>query len=157
MYEIEKPVNLHWQRSLSVKLSYGYSRNKNTDKFFEEPETMATIDQLKLETGFEYGIGYFPNSRTDLTGQVSIDFEQLNRLQNDDNPDTKSINYSLEPEIILALHYYISPQCRLNVNYDIRYYYTKNNYWDDTYADYSYLKSNTLTQHLRVGFTYSFF
>ncbi len=32
------------------------------------------------------------------------------------------------PEFDLAVHYYISPQFRLNINYDIYYYYTKNNY-----------------------------
>ena len=98
LYELEKPVNLHWQRSLSVKLSYGYSRKINSDQNIEEPEYKSNIDQLKLEAGINYGMGYYPNSRTDITGQVSLDFQQLNRLKNQDQPNAKSNSFLVAPE-----------------------------------------------------------
>jgi hypothetical protein len=155
LYKMEKPVNLHWQRSLSVKLSYGYSRDMNSSQYIEEPENKRNLDYLELKTGINYGMGYYPNSRTDITGQVSLDFQHSNRLENDNQPITKSNDNVITPNFLFAMHYYISPQFRLNMNYNINYNYSKNNYRND--QDYQYFKTNVLNQNFNVGFVYSFF
>jgi hypothetical protein len=155
LYEIERPVNLHWQRSLSLKLSYGYSRNFISSQFIEQSEDKSNIDQLMLETGIKYAMGFYPNSRTNITGQVSLDYQHLNKLENQDQPNAKSNGDIITPDISLVMHYYISPQFRLNVNYHINYNYTKNNYKNA--EDYIYFKNNILYQNFDVGFIYSFF
>jgi len=156
LYEIEKPINLHWQKSMSVKLSYGYSKNLGTSHS-EDPEIKTDIDQLQLDAGIMYGMGYYPNSRTDVSGQVSLDFQQSNRKENLDVPLEQIKGYGLVPGVLLAVHYYISPQCRLNINYGITYYYTNSNLKYDYDAEFNYIKMNYLNQSFSVGFIYSFF
>jgi hypothetical protein len=156
LYEIEKPTNLHWQKSMSVKVSYGYSKSLQT-VHPEEAGTSTDADLLQLNAGMKYGMGYFPNSRTDITGQVSLDFQQWNRKENLEEPLEKGNGYGLAPKFTLAAHYYISPQCRLHINYSISYYYTDSNIKFDYDTEYNYIKTNYLTQSFSVGFLYSFF
>jgi hypothetical protein len=154
-YKNEKPVNLHWQRSLSMKLSYGYSRNMNSIQDLEESENKLHSDQLQLDAAVQYGMGYYPNSRTDISGQVSCDFQHVNRLENEDRPNAESNGNIITPDFSLVMRYYISPQLRLTMNYHINYTYNKNNFRID--EDYMYFKSNQLQQIFNVGFVYSIF
>jgi hypothetical protein len=154
-YKIEKPVNLHWQRSFLVKLSYGYFRNMYSTQIVEESENKSNSDLLVMEAGINYGMGFYPNSRTDISGQVSLDFQHSNRLESEDRPNAKSNGNILTPDFSLVLHYYISPQVRLNINYHINYNYNKDNLRID--EDYMYFKTNSLYQNFNVGLVYSFF
>ena len=154
-YKIEKPVNLHWQRSFLVKLSYGYFRNMYSTQIVEESENKSNSDLLVLETGINYGMGFYPNSRTDISGQVSLDFQHSNRLESEDRPNAKSNGNIITPDFSLVLHYYISPQVRLNIIYHINYNYNKDNLRID--EDYMYFKTNSLHQNFNVGFVYSFY
>jgi hypothetical protein len=156
-YVIEKPVNLHWQRSMSVTIAYGYDKDLNTSKLSENPETKSDFGQMELEAGINYGMGYYPNSRTEITGLVSLDFHQAGRKDNLDQPLEKINTYGVEPKFALDLHYYISPQFRLNIFYNIYYYYTNNHYKYDNDDESYYFKFNALTQSFNAGFTYSFF
>jgi hypothetical protein len=156
LYEIEKPINLHWQKSMSVKISYGYSKSMRS-VHPEEAGTSTDADLLQLNAGMKYGMGYYPNSRTDVTGQVSLDFQQWNRKENLEEPLEKGNGFGLAPKFTLAAHYYFSPQCRLNIHYDISYYYTDSNIKYDYDTDFNYIKTNYLTQSFSVGFLYSFF
>jgi hypothetical protein len=157
LYELERPVNLHWQRSFAVKMSYGYSRNISSNQYIEEPENKSSSDQLNLEAELRYGMGYFPNSRTNITGQVSLDFRHANLLKNQDNPDLKFNNFLVAPLFDLAVYYYVSPQFRFILHYRISYNYTKSNYRNEDPESYFYLKSNALNQNFNAGFTYSIF
>ena len=156
-YKTEKPINLHWQRSMSVKISYGYNKNLNASQLSENPETKSDFGQLNLDAGFNYGMGYYPNSRTDVTGLFSLDLHQSGRKENLDQPLDKINTYGIGPQFALALHYYISPQFRLNINYHIYYYYSNSNYKYDNDTESSYFKLNALTQSFNAGFIYSFF
>ncbi len=97
MYESEKPLNLHWQRSMSATLSYGYSKNLNTNQLSENPERKSDTDELTLEAAFDYGMGYFPNSRTDITGLFSLDLQQFNKKENLDEPLEQLKGYRIDP------------------------------------------------------------
>jgi hypothetical protein len=156
-YKIEKPLNLHWQRSMSALISYGYNKNLNTSQFSENPETKSDFGQLGLDAAFNYGMGYYPNSRTDITGLFSLNFNQSGRKENLNQPLEKINTYGIQPQFTLDLHYYISPQFRLNINYHIYYYYTNNNYKYENDAESYYFKFNALTQTFNAGFIYSFF
>jgi hypothetical protein len=157
LYEIEKPINLHWQKSMSVKLSYGYSREMNNSRDFEYPGVKSDAHQFRLDAGIKYGMGYFPTSRTDITGVASLDFQQFNRKETLEDPHEQLKGYGLVPDFTVAVRYYISPQCRLNIDYGITYFYTNNNVKDDIDPEFNYLKTNYLTQSFTIGFLYSFF
>jgi hypothetical protein len=156
-FVLEKPVNLHWQRSMSMTISYGYNKDLNTTKFTRNPETQSNFNQMELKADLNCGMGYYPNSRTEITGLVSLDFHQSGRKDNLDQSLEKINTYGVEPKFALDLHYYISPQFRLNIFYNIYYYYTNNHYKFDNEDESYYFKFNALAQSFNAGFTYSFF
>jgi hypothetical protein len=156
-YEVEKPVNLHWQRSMSVKISYGYIKNLLDYNLSENPASNSDNDQWRLDAGFNYGMGYFPNSRTQVTGLFALNFDQSRQKENLENPLDKLNTYDVTPQLNLGLHYYISPQFRLNILYQIYYSYSNSKYEYHTDAESSIRKSNALAQSFNAGFIYSFF
>ena len=155
MFDAAKPVDLHWQRNISAHLSLGFYKKFTRDLVFEEVRDMNSLD---AKATLAYEVGYYPNSRTDLSGQVNLDFRHSYGKYFYLLGDPEKTRYTnITPRFILNLHYYISPQARLNVYYTLLYQYTNNDVkgWFD--EDFMYYKMNTFQQGLDIGFQYSFF
>ncbi len=135
LYESEKPMNLYWQRSFSIGYSIGWIGSdypKHDDSY--DTDVFAT-----------YGIAYYPNSRTSISGSIS---ENINYIFNDRNIwTTTSIN--------LGMSYYFSPQLRLDAYYNLRFTY---HYIDDRDNDLTTTyKDKYPSNSLSVRHTYSLF
>lgn len=65
-YESEIPVNLHWQKSWSGQIGYGIKHTQYANIVsYSESESQWR----DFTAGIYYGLGYYPNSRTDLIGE----------------------------------------------------------------------------------------
>jgi hypothetical protein len=153
-FDAAKPISLHWQRNLSASLTYGYNRSLIN---YLTAETEYDLGSLNLCGNFMYEVGYYPNSRTDLTGRLYFYFLRSSQQHNYmfETPD-KMIYTGIAPRFSLDLNYYISPQTRLNVSYELYYAFSNSNI--KSYSpEFIFYKTNTFRQDLSVGFLYSFF
>ena len=137
-FESEKPINLYWQRSASVALSFGWQDYKTM---------MDRTDSYQTALTANYGLAYYPNSRTSISGGI---FETLDYNFNDDFNIISSLT-----TLRFEMSYYFSPQFRLNLNYQLGYHYSHqdNKNTDSIITDrYRYP-----TNYLSVSLTYSLF
>jgi len=109
----EKPINLLWQNSIEIKGFAGIVEANINDKAF------STKDKLRIPNfnlGFNQTIGFYPNTRTDISFRYSIQYVQLF-----DKTDFQNEIYGVEgvgakAETYLSLNYYISPKFRLRIS-----------------------------------------
>jgi hypothetical protein len=153
-YTVAIPMDLHWQKNWSLNASYGYGGDLYRN----------TVTDYKLERGSynltgkaAYGLGFYPNSRTDVTGTLSLNLLQYMRHETLTGTTNRFKYIELAPAFTLNLHYYISAQMRLNVHYDVGYAFTNLDTKYDASDRYYYYKTNTFNQNLNVGFLYSFY
>jgi hypothetical protein len=153
-YTVAIPMDLHWQKNWSLNVSYGYGgdwyRNPDSDSEFER-------GSYDLTGKAAYGLGYYPNSRTDVTGTLSLNLFQYFRYESVSGNTDRYKNLNVEPAFTLNLHYYLSAQMRLNVHYDVRYAFSNVDTKFEPSDHYYYHKTNTFNQNLNVGFLYSFY
>lgn len=92
-YVNEKPVNLYWQRSVEVVSNTSFKRYGNWD----EDEIMSSLSGM-------YKLGYYPNTRTSLSGSASqgLTWVELDNL------------ISSKTELAFQASYYVSPQLRIS-------------------------------------------
>jgi hypothetical protein len=153
-YSVAKPVTIHWQRNWNINLSSGFSNYVLTDIVSESKSDLKHVD---LNLAGNYSVGFYPNSRTDLSAVLSADITRTRDLWTG-NIELKNYVTSIIPAFYLVMHYYISPQMRLNITYDINYNFTDNRHKDqDIQPDYFRYKTNGINQSLTAGFLYSFF
>lgn len=129
-FTCEKPMNLYWQRSAGAVASFFLEDRRHHE---------STIKGATFETYFR--MGYYPNSRTYITGSIGQDFNW------DDGADIFMSNTRLS----FDLYYYLSPQLRLSGNYELSYGFTR----------FIELDNNVFNKYpnnsLNVALTYSFF
>lgn len=159
-YEIEKPINLYWQSSFYF-LAFGeYLIGKNESIYKEEDMTMTTkteIESPQLSTSIKYSLGFYPNSRTDLSISLALNFLKAFGKETTNSLDNNINHMEIFPYSRINLNYYISPQFRLNVNYSINYRYIESDshYYEHNYTDYLMYKS--INQSINIGFIYKIF
>ncbi len=154
IYTSAKPVNLHWQRNWSLNASYGYQKRWENDLILDENDDLNIQD---LEGRFNYDLGFYPNSRTDFTARFALEIAR-SRLKETSHSETTKIRYfDVTPLFSWAMHYYISPQVRLNVTYSSRYIYDIEDTKYDYQQEFMYNERNAFQQSLNAGFVYSFF
>lgn len=125
----EKPTSLYWQRSAGANVLLYTKHMRN---FIHSPYASVAA---------YYGLGYYPNSRTYITGRLSQDLVWF------DGPDS----FSSLSKLDFKLYYYLSPQLRLSVNYLLKYSFFKD--INDNYKVYTKYPDNLFSAAL----TYSFF
>ncbi|WP_321426349.1 hypothetical protein [uncultured Bacteroides sp.] len=106
----EDPINLYWQQSANASVILGYNHNSMT---FDDTKSSGN-ERSGLFLG-NYGIGYYPNSRTNLNIGVSEQF----RLSN--NSISDKTFYTSSTSLVFSTYYYISPQLRLSGNVNLAY------------------------------------
>lgn len=116
-YENYRPLSLKWQRNFSINASYkGYQQN---DKFKEvrpaggaETKTDAYSGSLSLQTN--YGVGFFPNTRTQITADLGFFGGYHN-----------SKSWNLQPSFDLLANYFIGYRTYFTGQLSTSYRYSK--------------------------------
>ena len=139
-FESEKPINLYWQRTASIELSFGWEDYKRTK--------MDRTDSYQTRLTANYGLGYYPNSRTYISGGI---FETLAYGFNNDYHTISSLT-----ALRFEMSYYFSPQFSLNLNYQLGYRYS---YQDNKNTNIGIItdKYKYPANYLFVSLTYSLF
>jgi hypothetical protein len=156
-YVDARPLNLKWQRDWSAEVSYGYGKLFNYDLL---DDTDGNTGSMLLSGQIDYKLGFYPNSRTSISGLMSLLFEQSNSKEDYDGSETvttKIHQTDIAPSFSLMIDYYISPQLRFSADLDLSYNYTNNNEKHEYSTKYLYDKDNRITQNLSAKLTYSFF
>jgi hypothetical protein len=149
----EKPVNIYWQRSWDAGVSSTFSKNWFLEKIVDDKHDY----NLWYLTGeLNYSLGYFPNSRTDITGKIGIQGSWSHSGYSDGYYISSAKGYVVYPYFSFNMHYYISAQVRLNVYYSGGYEYSN---MDRVYVpdNSQYDKTNTYQENLNIGLVYSIF
>ncbi|WP_321519054.1 hypothetical protein [uncultured Bacteroides sp.] len=131
----EDPINLYWQQSAKASVILAY--NHDSMKFDDTKSFQNERSGLFLGN---YGIGYYPNSRTNLNIGVSEQF-RLNNSVSD------KIFHTSSTSLVFSAYYYISPQLRFSGNVNLAY--------NDS-NDYN-LNYNRWNGYYSMTFTYSLF
>jgi len=114
IYNYEKPVNLNWQHSVALSMtgSTGYENGKYLQSTIRNKTSASGIG-----LSGSYTLGYYPNSRTNLSVGISELFNQ-----NYSKQDLSSIfdsvgcykSHNSSTRINFSAYYYLSPQLRLS-------------------------------------------
>ncbi|MDR2039417.1 MAG: hypothetical protein LBQ60_15960 [Bacteroidales bacterium] len=134
-FDSEKPVNLYWQRALSIEFTTEW-RESDYPKHSERYHSLLSAD---------YGWVYYPNSRTSIGGFFS---ELLAYTY-------KERQFQTSTSLLFDLKYYFSPQLRLNISYRFGYTYIRS---DDKDTDWLVTSRNKYPDNfLSINLMYSIF
>lgn len=135
-YIWEKPANLYWQHTINTSLAYSLDYDDRITKIYQ----MDTLsNDLKWETDSPnlkliagYRLGFYPNSRTELTLDLNNILGQYwNKASYDDMDGMKANALEISHELNISCYYYISEQLRLTVTIQNTY-----DYDHKTFPDY---------------------
>ena len=156
-YTFEKPVNLNWQHSFSASLKGITSLYNSADN--GNGNYLVLYNTIGAQTGVgfssiglngRYTLGFYPNTRTNLSISLSQNVQSTWPKQLDYN--SPSLNKELYSNTNVGFngYYYISPQLRLTIGANIGYYYT-------TYTSANSSINNQLFGGVGGTLTYSIF
>ncbi len=120
----DKPINLHWQRKISLRsIVYLTSIQMITDALKEDGQALMTYWDNK----FDMGYNYYPNSRTSLGFIGGFDFESSF------NDWDQGFPIEIRPFLNLSVEYYFSSQLRMNIAVNSRFGYSNlhPSYWHE--------------------------
>jgi hypothetical protein len=114
----EKPLNLFWQNTTELNCYFGTMEGKL--KFYNSSPN-STLRFPNFQLGLAEGLGYFPNTRTNLTWQVSAKYVKLF----DKTDAVKNVigaeGQGLKLTSFININYYLSQRFRLNFNSSVDY------------------------------------
>ncbi len=144
-YVYEKPINLYWQESFSIKGGYEMGNYKN---YVNSVNPEITKENAAF-INFTARTGFYPNSRTYIIFNINGMWEHQIFKTTSTNINNLSYNspqnnINIYPSIVG--YYYFSPQLRFTLNESLSIYSNKNNI-----DNYKYLYNN-----FNVGLVYSF-
>jgi hypothetical protein len=158
-YTWEKPANLYWQHSVNATLAYSLNyEDLRIDNYLNdtlEYDFDRDLNSPALNLIAGYRLGYYPNSRTELT--LDINTYLVYNWQNYDFGDWEGQDFNtIEAgyDIGFGCYYYISERLRLTVNiseiYSYNHYYLVDNTGDNN-------TSNNFNTSFGAGFLYKIF
>lgn len=169
----EKPINLLWQNSIDLSCHAGIVDGRNNDKT-NSVEYKFRIPNINL--GFYHTIGFYPNTRTNMSFGYSVQYMQLFDITDIQNEISGVEGKGVKAATNLSINYYISPKFRLNasssfyyiwrdsndntnINFDnsIGNNFLLGNLANGTYLHSSALKSKDLFNRFRISLIYSIF
>lgn len=109
----EKPINLFWQNSIDVNCYAGIIEGKLNDKT-NSGDNKIRIPNIQLS--FYQMIGFYPNTRTDISFGYSVQYVQLFDKTDLQNEILGAESKGAKAATDLSINYYISPKFRLNVS-----------------------------------------
>lgn len=147
-FKYKKPVNLLWQNSFDISALFEYLKGWD--------ENNLTLIEIKHKTpginlNYLHTIGYYPNTRTNLTFSYMATYVKLFGESN-----YEELIYGIEGQGALVagdfnFNYYISPRFRLNFSFDINYRWIDNKYILTTTQTHliNYLLTNANNQYTK--------
>lgn len=114
--DCSKQLNLYWERNSHIELSNSTILTKNADVGKNYPRNFINVAS-------SFGFGFFPNSRTKLTSEISYHGVEYSYLENSSYDKFWSNSFSL----FFETSYFISPQLQLNANFSGNYWISNHN------------------------------
>ena len=122
-FEYQKPIKQKWQYSLQTSIRIGPSKstNKYTNLSANEPTVESTLKLTDYIGFIETGFGFYPNTRTYLTLNLTGFYNYDKGTYTNDSYEQEAENtfYNLAADI--GAYYYISPKLRLYGQYSYGY------------------------------------
>jgi len=165
----EKPINLIWQNSIDFNGYVGIIEGKVND-ITNSVEDKIRIPNMQL--GFYQTIGYYPNTRTDMSFGYSAQYVQLFDKTDEANEILGVEGKGLKATTDLSINYYISPKFRLNARSSFYYIWQDSedeviinfdnvagsNYLMNTINGYSsYYKEKEIQNSFSISLVYTIF
>ncbi|MBE9469153.1 MAG: hypothetical protein IMY72_12645 [Bacteroidetes bacterium] len=167
----EKPLNLYWQNSINLNAYAGLIEGNLNNKT-NSIEKDIRIPNIQL--GFNQSIGFYPNTRTDISFRYSFQYVQLFDKADVQNEIIGAGGKGAKAETDLLINYYISPKFRLNITSSFYYIWQDSemtinydntvgsscmlyNYTSNTNGYVDYIKRNSLANNFRISLIYSVF
>ncbi|MDD5185697.1 MAG: hypothetical protein PHS84_10600, partial [Paludibacter sp.] len=151
-YNYAKQMNLNWEKTFDISLSgaTGYFSDKLLSNI-GNGETISTYNNHSISIQGNYSIGYYPNSRTNLSAGL---YQHLSQNFNRGISDNSSYNYFFSQTILrFSAVYYVSPQLSLSGNASIGNIYEQNAFSSDNINT----NNNNLGANFAATLKYSFF
>ncbi|MEI6061893.1 MAG: hypothetical protein WCR72_14405 [Bacteroidota bacterium] len=162
-FNCEKPTSLRWQNSSSLKASVGYSQNSingksgGFDMVYAYPYSQS-FPSVKLAA--DYGIGYYPNSRTWLTFKWWLLAGWDKEMHGDSKPDKQDFQNSLYAYTGPQFHayYYLSEKLRLNLTFNGEFRLNHDKFtYTVTEGNPDHQTTKWWNQQVNAGLTYNLF
>ena len=172
-FKHEKPINLLWQNSLDLNGYFGIIEGRLNDKSNSKNDVLR-IPNVQLE--FRQSIGFYPNTRTDVSFGYSVKYVQLFDKTDLDNEIFGVEGRGIKTSADLSVNYYISPKFRLNMASSV--YYIRQDSKDNARINFEdivgsnyllsnfrsiingfpdYYKKNEIVNSFRISLIYSVF
>jgi hypothetical protein len=170
-FKHEKPINLFWQNSIDINCYAGVIEGKVNDK------TNSVDNKLRIpniQLGFYQTIGFYPNTRTDLSFGYSVQYVQLFDKTDMENEILGAEGKGVKAATGLSINYYISPKFRLNVSSSFYYIwqdskdevvinfdngtgsnYLLRNFTSNANGYYDYFKVKEIANSFRISLIYN--
>jgi len=165
----EKPINLAFQNSINLNCYAGLIEGKQ-NYISDTINNSIKIPNIKLT--FDQTIGFYPNTRTQISLGYSLQYFQLFKNKNSQNDILEIEGKGVKAALDLSVYYYISPRLRLSASSSLYYIWqnSQNNvifnfnnlsgsYFIDKsfYSNSDFIKINRLNNYIRVTLSYSVF
>jgi hypothetical protein len=169
----ERPINLFWQNSIDLNCYAGIIEGKLNDK------TNSVDNKLRIpniQLGFYQTIGFYPNTRTDISFGYSVQYVQLFDKTDLQNEILGAEGKGAKAATDLSINYYISPKFRLKVSSSFFYIWQESidevdinfennarnsfllsNFTSNTNVQMDYFKEKEFRHSSRISLIYSIF
>ncbi len=160
--DCEKPVNLAWQESSSLKIGVGIQSQLESEKALgsttETTYYLRSLPSAKLTA--DYGFGYYPNSRTWITFKwwllTGWDKEMDGKTSNEKVNLQNSFYTYTGPQ--LNAYFYLSEKLRLSLAFNGEFRFDKDMYtYEVVEGNPEKATSTWWNQQVTAGLTYSLF
>ena len=170
-FKHEKPINLYWQNSLDLNCYFGIIEGKLNQKTYSVKNTIR-IPNIQL--GLFQTIGFYPNTRTDVSIGYSIQYVQFFDKTDLQNDIVGEEGKGAKAATNISVNYYISPKFRLNIASSFYYIWqdSKDNviinfdnvaesnyvsiFQSTAYSTYDYM-GKEISNNFMISLIYSFF
>ncbi len=159
--DYEKPINLKWQNSASIKARFGSMSTKSTNKASGTSDVTNYLSESPtMYLSASYGFGYYPNSRTWLTADWTLSSGYKKQFTGTSKSDKENSTNSFLLYTGPSAHayYYLSERLRLSINFTGYLQLNNDNYITDIPENSDNNQTKTVWDyHLNASLTYSLF
>ncbi|MFT7592017.1 MAG: hypothetical protein ACI9UJ_001946, partial [bacterium] len=118
-FNSEKPMKQKWQSSLNTSISFGNRiKNLNIEYIWADIDEKVKLPGVQFK--FDYGIGFYPSTRTSVTWNVGVHLARINSKMGVNN---QVFGHEIDRNVFgsnLNINYYVSPRFRIAANLNVR-------------------------------------
>jgi len=159
--DYEKPINLKWQNSASIKAQFGSWTTKSINTASGAADVNTYIGESPIMgLSASYGFGYYPNSRTWLTADWALSSGYKKQFTGTSKSDKENSTNSFIIYTGPSAHayYYLSEKLRLSINFTGYLQLNNDNYIINIPENSDNNQTETTWDyHLDASLTYSLF